>query len=201
MPIILVCVLGTLNVFLADDDGPALQDSIAIALTAVFVLPALATGEPTRGQSGMWMTWPIYALFVGIILTSFCLDVDSLNEIFAKNFASIYSDDLSDDGDDSSTYSVIHSDTISKTDSDTISKAVKILNFTGVGFMWCSPVILLLYIYKHWRFVQHITKGAMVAYENPTPIKGQDSRSVRRLIGAKDETFAQWEFPAAGECM
>lgn len=178
MPIILVCVLGTLNVILADDTGPALQDSIAIALTAVFVLPALATGEPTRGQSGMWMTWPIYALFVGIILASLC-DIDAIDDFEVAE-------------------TIVGANA---TNIPTGPSNQEIVNWTGVGFMWCSPVILLLYICKYWWFVQHIKKGAMVEYENPTPIKGRDSRSVRRLIGAKDKTFAMWEFPAAGECM
>ena len=181
MPIVLVAVLGTINVILADDAGPDLGNSIAIALTAVFVLPVLATGEAVFGQSGWWMTGPIYSLFVGIILASLCNIDGDLGAVDAADLAEAAGANASP---------------------TTALRPQEIVNWTGVGFMWFSPVILLLYIVNHWLFVRHIKRNEMVEYTVPpgASIFGTDKGNKKpgdtweRLIGAKDESFDQWEY-------
>merc|ERR1712166_245590 len=181
MPILLVAVLGMLNVIIADEVGPDLNNSIAIALTAVFVLPALATGEVVKGQSGWWMTGPIYSLFVGIILASLCNIDGDLGAVDAADLAEAAGANAS---------------------LTTALRPQEIVNWTGVGFMWFSPVILLLYIVKHWLFVRHIKRNEMVEYiipegANPGDINGNRSRpgdTVKRLIGANDKSFEKWQY-------
>ena len=175
MPIVLVAVLGTLNTFIAEEGGPDLENSIAIALTAVFVLPALATGEAVKGQSGWWMTGPIYSLFIGIILASLC-NIDGAADAV----------DLAEAG--------------TNTSFATFGPQ-EIVNWTGVGFMWFSPVILLLYILKHWLFVRDIQQDQWVEYTIPEGAKTKKNKNgnvgpgdtVKRLVGSKDASFDQWE--------
>jgi hypothetical protein len=177
MPIILVAVLGTMNALLADEDGPDLENSIAIALTAVFVLPALATGDPVKGQSSWWVTGPTYSLFLRIIL------------------ASLYN--ISPEVEDGAGGAVLSTlnlgGNVSAT--STAGNPQAAVTWIGVGFMWLSPVILLLYIFKRWRFVRRIMNRAMVEYlTSSTHCKKEErNKTVKRLIGCKDASFDQYE--------
>ena len=83
--------------------------------------------------------------------------------------------------------------------SSTTASRQEFVNWTGVGFMWFSPVILLLYILKYRLFARRIQKNAMVEYVVPKgAITGKKSGirpgdTHKRLIGAKDPSFDQWD--------
>jgi hypothetical protein len=161
---VLVAALTTFNVLLAEnpEGGPSLENSIAIGLTAVLVLPELAEGKEDLSNTHVLRTGSIYALFIGIILASFCKAIGDEGDVGAEFFN--FADEEFSGGGPFEAYKMVSS----------VTKGaqpwswIRILNYLGIVFLWISISIPFYAWWKHnhlkanmnaevrWNFVNFV---------------------------------------------
>ena len=143
MPLVLVATLITLNVIMADEfTGPDLENTIAIALTAVFILPELVAGNDDLihvGWGVFWKTGPVFLLFIGIILASICHNPAPSADDFGSGEASAAAD-------------------------GTVGQMgwQQIISWVGVAFVWLSTVPLFANWWRYTALKKTLQESAMI---------------------------------------
>eukprot|EP00729_Bicosta_minor_P021376 gene21376-12941_t len=184
MPLILIAALTTLNVMMGDEAGPDLENTIAIALTAVFVLPALVEGEDDKIHVGfkvLWKTGPVYLLFVGMILAAFCHD--PLFYAFGQSIGEAGGDEL----DFGSGTAPISKDADNYT-GFTVRQKISIVNWVGVCLVWLSIFPLVANIVRYLKLKKALGMSATV--KSTLKEKGSKRKAFRSVPTSDEEENA-----------
>lgn len=196
MPMVLIAALITLNVMMGDEAGADLENTIAIALTAVFVLPALVDGEEDNihvGYKELWKTGPVYLLFIGMILSAFCHQPDYM--FFGKSFGqSVGAADAAGvnnaGGHDSGSgfeYNPEVSDDVSGAPL-TITQKISIVSWTGVILVWLSIVPLLFNVLRYAKVKWALKKTGKMALDN-----AKETRKAFRNSTKGESPYEKWD--------
>ena len=188
MPLVLVAALITLNVIMADEvTGPDLENTIAIALTAVFVLPKLVAGEDDLihvGWSVLWKTGPVYLLFIGMILAAICHNPSEVSSAVAAD------DIIVDIGGSSNLLGDLLG--FGSGEADVAGSASagagwqQFISWAGAGIVWLSTLPLFANVWRYNNLKKRIVSTSMA------PVTS-DGKKSKRLAFVKDETFFSWE--------
>lgn len=160
--------------------GPDLENTIAIALTAVFILPALVSGEDDKVHVG-WMsllkTGPVYLLFLGLMLAAVCHNPES--RIFlgwnmtAWNDAGIVAD-------------------VEK-DVDVQFGWQQNLNIVGVVLVWLSAVAVAANVRRYHKLVQKLKSESSAKDIRPGDEKVVTRTGVRKpVLFERSTSFKAW---------
>jgi hypothetical protein len=152
-PLLLVTFLSLLNVLdpAGDQHGPDLENSIANALTVVFVLPALAPGgrdKVHRHGFGLNEVW-IFLIYLGLFLTSVRLDKDHMWLVDPQQKHVEY--------DGSGVYGAL----LALVEGEPGNREgyltrVDWIGYFGIGAMMFSFTIPMWNYYQYWRLKNHL---------------------------------------------
>lgn len=186
MPLILVATLTTLNMLMADEvTGPDLENTIAIALTAVFILPALVSGEDDKVHVG-WMsllkTGPVYLLFFGLMLAAVCHNPES--RIFPEWNMTAWND------------AAVDSDSGSGVEKDVDVQFgwQQNLNIVGVVLVWLSAVAVGANVWRYKKLVEELKEQSSAQEIRPDDDHKVSTRTRTRkpVLFERTPSFNVW---------